>query len=118
MKYVSRFFVMLLFVLVCMACTKGEQLPPLHMAAQDGLLVEVKQLVIGGHDVNQRDEKYGFTPIHQAVFFDHQAVVEFLIAQGANVNAKNNAGSTPLHLARGKGHSDIVELLTQHGAVE
>lgn len=100
------------------ACTENEQLPPLHMAAQSGILVEVKQLIIGGHDVNQRDEKYGFTPLHQAVFFGHQEVVEFLIAEGADINAKNNAGSTPLYLAKGKGRQEISALLTQHGATE
>jgi len=88
------------------------------MAAQSGILVEVKQLIIGGHDVNQRDEKYGFTPLHQAVFFGHGEIVEYLIARGADVNAKNDAGSTPLYLAKGKGHKEIAALLTQHGATE
>ena len=100
------------------SCTKNEQLPPLHMAAQSGILVEVKQLVIGGHDVNQRDERYGFTPLHHAVFFGHRDVVEFLIGHGADVNVKNNAGSTPLYLATGKWHKEIAALLTQHGATE
>ena len=99
-------------------CTENEQLPPLHIAAQSGILVEVKQLIIGGHDVNQRDEKYGFTPLHQAVFFGHKEIVEFLIAEGADVNAKNNAGSTPLYLAQGKRHHAIAELLAQHGATK
>jgi ankyrin repeat protein len=88
------------------------------MAAESGILVEVKQLIIGGHDVNQRDDKYGFTPLHQAAFFGHRDIVEFLIAEGADVNAKNNAGSTPLYLAKGKGHKEIAALLTQHGAAK
>lgn len=100
------------------ACTEKEQLPPLHMAAQAGILVEVKQLIIGGHDVNQRDEKYGFTPLHQAVFFGHREIVEYLIAEGADVNAKNNAGSTPLYLAKGKRHHAIAALLAQYGVTE
>ena len=88
------------------------------MAAQSGLLVEVKQLIIGGHDVNQRDETYGFTPLHQAVFFGHKEIVEYLVAQGADVNVKNIAGSSPLYLAKGKGHKEIAALLTKHGATE
>ena len=105
-------------VISLLSCTQEEQLPPLHLAVQSGLLVEVKQLVIGGHDVNQRDERYGFTPLHQAAFFGHKDIVEFLIAEGADVTAKNNAGSTSLYLANGKGHKEIVELLKQHGATE
>ena len=118
---VSTTVLLLVLAMVSMAimsCTQNEQLPPLHMAAQTGLLVEVKQLIIGGHDVNQRDEKYGFTPLHQAVFFGHQDIVEYLIAHGADVDAKNSAGSSPLYLAKGKGHQSIVELLTQHGAMQ
>ncbi len=115
-------YLLLIIVLIAsmgvVACTEKEQLPLLHMAAKSGILVEIKQLIIGGHDVNQRDEKYGFTPLHQAVFFGHREIVEFLIAEGADVNAKNNAGSTPLYLAKGKGHHAIAELLVQHGATE
>ena len=115
-------YLLLIIVLIAsvgaVACTEKKQLPPLHMAAQSGILIEVKQLIIGGYDVKQRDEKYGFTPPHQAVFFGHTEIVEFLIVEGANVNAINNAGSTPLYLAKGKGHQAIVELLAQHGAIE
>ena len=118
---ISRYFLFTMMFIASIgtvACTKNEPLPPLHMAAQFGILVEVKQLIIGGHDVNQRDETYGFTPLHQAVFFGHHEIVEFLIAEGADVNAKNNAGSTPLYLAKGKRHHSIGDLLAQHGAIE
>ncbi|HIO21500.1 MAG TPA: ankyrin repeat domain-containing protein [Nitrospirales bacterium] len=116
-----RFLLRIVVLIVsvgAVACTEKEQLPPLHMAAQSGILIEVKQLIIGGHGVNQRDETYGFTPLHQAVFFGHREIVEFLIAEGADVNAKNIAGSTPLYLAKGKRHNAIGDLLERHGAIE
>ena len=100
------------------ACTENVKLPPLHMAAQTGILVEVKQLIIGGYDVNQRDGKYGSTPLHQAVLFGHENIVEFLIAEGSDVNAQNSAGFSPLYLAQEKGYGSIVTLLAKHGATK
>jgi len=48
----------------------------------------------------------------------HKDVVELLLANKADVNAKDNSGKTPLHIAVSKGHKDVVELLRQHGGHE
>ena len=45
-------------------------------------------------------------------------LTELLIAKGANINAKNNAGRTPLDLAKQRGNTEIVELLCKRGAKE
>jgi len=39
-----------------------------------------------------------------------------LIAMGADVNVRNEAGQTPLMLAAEKGYADMVQILIQHGA--
>ena len=39
-----------------------------------------------------------------------------LIANGADVNAKDDDGSTPLHYAAHEGHKEIAELLIAKGA--
>ena len=39
-----------------------------------------------------------------------------LIAMGADVNVRNEAGQTPLMLATEKGYADMVQILIQHGA--
>jgi len=46
----------------------------------------------------------------------HTAVVELLLAAGADVDAKNNYGWTALHYAAAYGHADVVELLLEAGA--
>ena len=41
-------------------------------------------------------------------------MVELLLANKAEVNAKDIGGLTPLYWAAEKGHKDVVELLRQH----
>jgi ankyrin repeat protein len=109
---------------------------PLHEAAANGDLAKVQQLLrprLWGTriDVNARDG-FGATALHEAAEAGHKEVAEFLIAKGADVNAKTHgeasvrAGDTvawhmeytctPLHLAAEAGHKDVVELLIAHGA--
>jgi ankyrin repeat protein len=45
-------------------------------------------------------------------------IVELLIAEGANVNARDGAGRTPLWYAKDEGNTEVVELLLKHGAKE
>ncbi len=53
-----------------------------------------------------------------AAYEGHKAVVDLLVANGANVNATAKNDATPLKAAVAKGHKDIVELLKRHGAKE
>ena len=58
----------------------------------------------------------GETPLHWAARFGQSQVAELLIAEGADVNAKNVVGQTPLHWAAMAGHKEIIELLIAAGA--
>lgn len=44
------------------------------------------------------------------------ARVEALLAQGADLNAKNNVGDTPLSIASFRGHLEIVKILIAKGS--
>jgi len=61
--------------------------------------------------VNAKEKRRGMTPLHHAAKFGYKKIVELLIANGANVNAKNDNGWTPLDWTEG----EIADLLRKHG---
>jgi cytohesin len=56
------------------------------------------------------------TPLHKAAAAGDKELVVRLLAEGAEVNAKDKDGQTPLHFAAKKGHLDVAELLLSKGA--
>jgi ankyrin repeat protein len=57
--------------------------------------------------LNCRDDEYS-TPLHSAAKTNHLRILELLIENGANVNAKGEYKYTALLYASEKGHSEIV----------
>ena len=43
------------------------------------------------------------------------AVVQLLLAKGADVNAKDREGKTPVDRAQQTGHKELADLLRRHG---
>jgi ankyrin repeat protein len=60
----------------------------------------------------------GFTALHLAAFFGHEAVAAELLRHGADVGAvaKNPIRVQPLHSAAAGGHNAVARLLLEHGA--
>jgi ankyrin repeat protein len=56
------------------------------------------------------------TPLHAAAGQGHKDVAELLLANKANVSAKEEHGATPLHLAAFEDHGDVAELLLANKA--
>ncbi|MFC1736976.1 ankyrin repeat domain-containing protein [Candidatus Hydrogenedentota bacterium] len=56
------------------------------------------------------------TPLHFAAAQGHKDIVEFLIENGADVNAKSEDGSTPLFIAVEMEQPEIAQLLFEQGA--
>lgn len=92
------------------ANAQGET--PLMIAAIRGSLPAVKALVKRGAAVNRP----GWTPLHYACSGPDNGVAAFLLAQGAEVNARSENGTTPLMMAARYGAGDLVPLLIEAGA--
>lgn len=85
---------------------------PLMIAALQGSLPAVQALVKRGAAVNRE----GWTPLHYACSGPDNGVAAFLIAQGAELNARSENGTTPLMMAARYGNGDLVPLLLKAGA--
>ncbi|MDB4341952.1 ankyrin repeat domain-containing protein [bacterium] len=83
----------------------------IHDAAEEGNIEAAKQHLAAGTNVNAK--RYGTTPLYWATLHGHKEIVELLIAEGADVNAKNANDITPLDYA--KDRPEIAALLRKHG---
>ena len=89
---------------------------PIHNAAFSGNIETVKQHIAAGTDVNAMN-KYGSTPLYEAVTGGHKDIADLLISKGADVNAKEAKNRiTALHWAAWRGRKEIAELLIAKGA--
>lgn len=86
----------------------------LVLAAWRGNLEAVKWLVERGARINAPDRQW--SALHYAVFGGHEAVVDYLLAQGADVNARSTNGSSALMLAVYEGRQALVGKLLEKGA--
>jgi ankyrin repeat protein len=89
----------------------------LFTAAMEGDLKKANAMLKNSPGlVFSRDSSYGSTALHWAAGKGRKEIVELLLANGADVNAKNKDGETPLYLAARDGRMDAVELLLTKGA--
>lgn len=86
-------------------------------AAKKGNLARVQRLVTT-ENINCRDAQgRNSTPLHLAAGYNNFEVAEFLLENGADVNAQDKGGLIPLHNASSYGHLDIAALLIKHNTV-
>ena len=83
----------------------------LHRAAEEGDIEAVKKHLDAGANKNVRAGKWRDTPLHRAAFWGYTEVVELLINNEVDVNAKDKYGCTPLHDAAEYSHLEIAEML-------
>jgi ankyrin repeat protein len=82
----------------------------------DGYEMMTKMLLANGDNVDEKDEIYEFTALHYAARFGNKGVAEVLIANGADIKAKDKWDYQPIHWAAYHDRSDIVGLLLSKGA--
>jgi ankyrin repeat protein len=86
---------------------------PLMIASIEGELPIVEALVLKKKaEVN----KSGWTPLHYACSTGRLSVAEFLVANGANVNAMSPSDTTPLMMAVSSGNEVLIKFLLDKGA--
>ena len=76
-----------------------DGMTPLALAARAGCLPVVSALVAAGAEVDAVEPESGWTPLHHAAAQRHAAVVDYLLAHGAEQERKTRRGQTPLGLA-------------------
>ena len=91
----------------------------LFSAAKEGELEKVKKLLQSRANLHAqiKDEcDPHMTPVHSAAFCGHRKVVDLLVENEADMEAKDKNQWTPLMYAAGKGHREVVDLLVEKEA--
>ena len=92
------------------------KITPIVAAVAAGNKAMTQFLIEHGANVNFKGPNNGVTPLHLAARKGFQAVVEVLLANHADVNAKDNARQTPLFAAVQGGQIKIIHMLLAAGA--
>ncbi len=87
----------------------------LFLAISRDDLNEVIEAVAMGALINAND-RFGHSPIHYAAYRGNAYVVDYLLRNGGDPNARGNHQSTPLHSAAWGKNQEVVELLLEDGA--
>jgi ankyrin repeat protein len=87
-----------------------------HRMAREGQLDLLQAAIEENPEFVHAKATDGETPLHKAAGNNQTAVVEFLLANGARVDAQDNDGETPLRDAAKAGYTDVMELLIANGA--
>jgi ankyrin repeat protein len=82
------------------------------MRAADSRRLEVVRVLLGSPGVNlDARQEYGQTALHIAAAAGDDAIVNLLVASGADVTARDNRGNTPAAIARLADHAELAEQL-------
>ena len=69
-----------------------------------------------GVRVNAKETSFGMTALHVAASQGHTKVVEVLLQNGSDIEAREETGRTPLHTAAFRAQKQVVQILLEKGA--
>jgi hypothetical protein len=116
MKYMNPFKLLITLVLVSSLVMACATMTPLSKASRDGDINKINALISSGGNINERDPKWGWTPLHYAAYYNQIDAVKLLIEKGANVNIADEQGDTPLLLVAWFNNKDTINVLVDSGA--
>jgi ankyrin repeat protein len=87
----------------------------LHMATQGGSKVIVEYLISKKMNVNKQD-KNGWSPLHNAALLGRFEIVKSLINAGADPNLRTIMGETPFNFAVNNGYNELAGFLAKKGS--
>lgn len=61
-------------------------------------------------------DSYGKTKLHYAAIYDITHLVDSILTEGVNINARDNNGWTALHYAAKNSSVEVIDLLLYHNA--
>jgi len=97
--------------------SKGD--PLLLVAATLGNIEAVRQIILAGADVNEKNAFTKDTALLRALYYtDNSEIARLLVYAGADINAVNNYGHSPMFLALEKQRGDLVDLFLSSGVSE
>lgn len=95
----------------------GDGFTPLALACFFGHAAVAEHLVNQGANINlAATNQMKVAPIHAACAARQFDIVKMLVANGADVNARQQQGFVPLHAAAQNGDAVMAKLLLDHGA--
>ena len=95
---------------------QGDGMTALHWAAMKNDADLAQILLYAGANVKATTRIGSYTPLILAAQHGSAAVIEPLVKNGADVNAKTSNGTTPLMFAAASGDVAAVKTLLDHGA--
>jgi ankyrin repeat protein len=111
--------------LLCLALAASATLhagTSLSKVVIDGNLDATKAKIQAGENVNEYD-KWGWTPLHWAVYYKYEIITEYLLSKGADPNlpatksySSLKVKATPLIITGYYGMLPFAEMLLKHGA--
>jgi len=85
----------------------------LHKAAQSGVVDVAKLLVQRGAFIDAQAPTLGNTPLLDATWHKHPAMVKYLLEQGARMELTTRFGSSPMDIARHDNNQEIIRALEE-----
>jgi ankyrin repeat protein/tetratricopeptide (TPR) repeat protein len=84
--------------------------------AEETELKQIKAIIRDSPDLINAKAAKEMSRLQNAAEAGQVKVAEYLLANGADVNARFGGRGTPMHLAAERGHKTMTELLLRHGA--